>query len=198
MARTIESAEMAVRESSSPADYQWARSTLAWVHCRAGEPQKDLAYLVGAVQKFRKAKANLFLVNHGTMRGEGYLLNHQYDEANQVLKATLKSAEKIGTKYYAGQCYFLLGEVSLKTDPAQEKAPTAATCFEKAITIHREIKAENNLALAYAGLGRYHKRKGDVAAARDYLNQALEIFERLGTLLEPDKVREELVQLSEA
>jgi len=31
--------------------------------------------------------------------------------------------------------------------------------------------------------------------AREYLAKALEIFERLGTLIEPDKVRKELVEL---
>jgi len=51
------------------------------------------------------------------------------------------------------------------------------------------------LALAYAGYGRYHKQKGQIAQAREYLMKALEIFERLGTLIEPDKVREELAKL---
>ena len=31
--------------------------------------------------------------------------------------------------------------------------------------------------------------------ARKYLNQALETFERLGTLIEPDKLRKELAEL---
>jgi hypothetical protein len=90
-----------------------------------------------------------------------------------------------------------LGHLSLRSDPAQKKAPSADTSFENAIPICREIKAEYLLALAYTGLGRYHKLTGDTAAARDYLNRALGIFERLGTLLEPDKVRKELVELSE-
>jgi len=40
MARAIETAELAVRKASSPMRYQWARSTLAWVYCRTGEPKK--------------------------------------------------------------------------------------------------------------------------------------------------------------
>jgi len=44
-------------------------------------------------------------------------------------------------------------------------------------------------------MGRYHKHQGDTAQAREYLTKALEIFERLGTLIEPDKVREELAEL---
>ena len=60
----------------------------------------------------------------------------------------------------------------------------------------KEIKAENELALAYLGMDRYHKQQGSVEEAREYLTKALEIFERLGTLIEPDKVREELVDLA--
>ena len=68
----------------------------------------------------------------------------------------------------------------------------AAPHFEKSITVLREIKAENELALAYSGFGRLHKQQGNIEQAREYLEKALEIFERLGTLIEPDKVRKEL------
>jgi len=44
-------------------------------------------------------------------------------------------------------------------------------------------------------MGRYHKLQGEYAEARRYLTQALEIFERLGTLMEPEKVRKELAEL---
>jgi hypothetical protein len=41
-----------------------------------------------------------------------------------------------------------------------------------------------------------HKQQRKIAEARDYLTRALEIFERLGTLTEPDKVRAELAGLA--
>jgi tetratricopeptide (TPR) repeat protein len=62
----------------------------------------------------------------------------------------------------------------------------------------QEIKAENELALAYAGYGRLHKQQGQFLQAREYLTKAREVFERLGTLNEPDRVREILVELPEA
>ena len=69
--------------------------------------------------------------------------------------------------------------------------------FHKAISTFQEIKAENDLALAYSGMGCYHKRQGNMEGVREYLTKALEIFERLGTLIEPDKVRKELAELPE-
>ena len=52
------------------------------------------------------------------------------------------------------------------------------------------------LALAYTSAGDLlHQQQGNVSQARDYLTRALEIFNRLGTLLEPDKVRQALAKL---
>ena len=78
----------------------------------------------------------------------------------------------------------------MKTNPA--KSPGH---FEKSIVVLREIKAENELGMAYSGCGRYHKQQGNIGQAREYLEEALEIFERLGTLIEPDRVRKELADL---
>jgi len=44
-------------------------------------------------------------------------------------------------------------------------------------------------------MGRFHKQQGNVEQAREYLTKALEIFERLGTLIEPDKVKKALAEL---
>ena len=47
----------------------------------------------------------------------------------------------------------------------------------------------------YAGYGRFHRQQERIAEARDYLTRALEIFERLGVLGEPNTVRRELAEL---
>jgi tetratricopeptide (TPR) repeat protein len=125
--------------------------------------------------------------------GEGYWLAGEEEKARQTLEEGLEMAERCGARYYAGFAQRLLSEIALKTNPAQ-----AAPRFEKSIAVLREIKAENELALAYKGYGRLHKRQGKTAQAREYLTKALEIFERLGTLIEPETTRKELAALSEA
>ena len=80
-------------------------------------------------------------------------------------------AEQCGVRYYAGFAHRLLGESILKTNPTQ-----AASHFEKSIAIFQKIKAENQLAMAYAGFGRLHKQQGETVRAREYLTKALEIF----------------------
>jgi len=122
--------------------------------------------------------------------GEAYWLTGKYEDAELNLAEGLKLAEEFGMKCLVGLAHRLLGEVALNTDRAE-----ATPHFEKSIKILQQIKAQNELALAYAGYGRCHKQKGNTAQAREYLTKALEIFERLGTLIEPDKVRQELAEL---
>jgi tetratricopeptide (TPR) repeat protein len=125
--------------------------------------------------------------------GEGYWLAGKDDKARQTLEEGLEMAERYGVRYEIGFAHRLLGEISLKNNPAQ-----AAPHFEKSIAIFQEIKAENESAVAYAGYGRLHKKQGEIARAREYLTKALEIFERLATPIEPNKVREVLAELPEA
>jgi tetratricopeptide (TPR) repeat protein len=124
--------------------------------------------------------------------GEGYQLAGEYDDATRTLTALVERVEPRGMRFLCGSAHRLLGEVALQTNPTE-----AAPHFEHSITILREIKAENEVALAYAGYGRLHTQRGAIAQARDYFTQALAIFERLGTLGEPDKVRRALATLPE-
>jgi tetratricopeptide (TPR) repeat protein len=129
--------------------------------------------------------------------GEAYWLIGEYDKAAQTLEGCLKLAERCDMKFFKGSAHRLLGEMALTTNPSQLEEPVAASHFEKSLAVLREIQAENELALAYAAYGRLHKQQGDFTQARTYLAQALEIFERLGTLVEPEKVERELAGLAE-
>ena len=83
-----------------------------------------------------------------------------------------------------------MGNAALETTPSD-----ATAHFEKAIAIFKEIKAPNDLPLAYSGMDRLHKSRDEYAEERQYLTQAVEIFERLRRLVEPDKATMELVEL---
>jgi len=189
LARALEYGELALRKAPTPADIAFAQRGLGWALCRAGEANRGIELLTGVLPIFRAG----FMASEIPLTcylGEAYFLADEQDKAGQTLEKGLEIAERCGARYYAGFAQRLLGELALKANPAQ-----AAAHFEKSISIFREIKAENELAHAYAGYGRYHRQKGGIAQAREYLTKGLNIFERLGTLIEPDKVREALAQL---
>ena len=57
----------------------------------------------------------------------------------------------------------------MATSPAGVMGSSAEPHFERSIAIFQRIKAENDLALACAGYGRFYKQQGRFAEARDYL-----------------------------
>ncbi|MHA1939076.1 MAG: ATP-binding protein, partial [Candidatus Thorarchaeota archaeon] len=194
LSQAVKYGELAVEKAPTPADKIWAQCFLAWARCRAGEPHRgveDLAIAIPIMKAggFRIGECFTFCL------GEGYWLAGEYDKATKTLQEASELYESCGMKWYLGVAQRILGQFALETNPAQVEEPLAASHFEKSIALAQEIKAENELALAYAGYGRLHRQQGDIARAREYLTKALEIFERLGTLIEPDKVRKELAEL---
>jgi tetratricopeptide (TPR) repeat protein len=186
--------ELAVEKAPTPGDKARSKRSLGWALCRAGEPNRGIELLTtGILPIFRAGDFMAFETPLRCYLGEGYWLAGEEEKARQMLEEGLEMAERCGTSYYAGFAQRLLGEIALKTNPTQ-----ATLHFEKSIAVFREIRAENELALAYAGYGRLHKQQGQIAQAREYLTKALEIFERLKTLIEPEKVREILAELPEA
>jgi tetratricopeptide (TPR) repeat protein len=85
----------------------------------------------------------------------------------------------------------LLAEIDLSRDPVDHEG-RATERFARSIAMLEQIGAENELGLALAGYGRLAKNRGDHASAIDRLAQALEILDRLETLDEPDRIRQDL------
>jgi len=189
LSRGIEYGELAVQKAQTPYNKAFGQRGLAWAWCRAGETSRGIELLTALLPIFR-GRFMPSEIPHTCYLGEGHWLAGKHDKARQTLEKALAIADRCGARYYSAFAQRILGEIALKIKSSQ-----GAPHFEKSIVVLRELKAENELALAFAGYGRYHKKKGQIAQAREYLTKALEIFERLGTLIEPDKVREELAEL---
>ena len=190
--RALELAEMALQKAPTFADKAWAQRGLGWVLCRSGDTNRGIELLTAALQTFNARRWMPGVIPTTCILGGAYWLAGNNEKARQTLGEALEIAERCGARYYAGFAQRLMGEISIQTNPDQ-----AMAYFEKSIAVLQEIKAENELALAYAGYGRFYKVQGQSATAREYLMKALDIFERLGTLIEPDRVREELAELFE-
>jgi tetratricopeptide (TPR) repeat protein len=182
--------ELAVQKAPTPGDKVYAQAYLAIVWCQMGELRRGVETLDQMVSMHRAVGFAWNELVFALYLGEGYRRAGEYAKATQTLRELLDGAERCGMPFLVGCAHRLLGEVALHTDLVQ-----AAPHFEQSIATLRAIRAENELALAYAGYGRWHAQQGDSAQAREYLTNALEIFERLGTLIEPEKVRQELAAL---
>jgi class 3 adenylate cyclase/tetratricopeptide (TPR) repeat protein len=193
LGRAVEYGNLTFEMAPTPSDRVLSQGALGWALCRAGELNKGIDLLKRVMQMYQVARFVPSEIMVRTYLGEGYWLAKEFEKSRQMLEELLNIAEPLKMRYYIGWAHRLLGEIALKTNSAQ-----AISQFEKSIAIFHEIKAENELALAFIGYGRLHKEKGQIAKSREYLTKALDIFERLGTLLEPDKVRGILAELPAA
>jgi tetratricopeptide (TPR) repeat protein len=196
LTQALEYAELGVQKAPTPGDKMWAQATLACALCRAGNPNRCVEFLTEIIPVFRAGRFVSMELFYTLFLGEGYWLVGEYDKARHTLEECLDIVERCGMKFFIGSAHRLLGEMALTTSPTALEVPVAASHFEKSIAVLREIKAENELGLVYADYGRLHQQQGNFTQARAYLTQALEIFERLGTLGEPEKVRQTLAAVS--
>jgi len=190
--RAFEYGELADQIAPTPFDKAQAQWGLALAWSRAGEPGKTIEFLEPFLQVHRAVHHAYGELGGMSALAQAYCLAGKYDQARQTAEDLLAFAGRCGAKLDLGIAQHRLGQVALETNPAQ-----AAPHFEQAISIYQEIKSEPYLAWTYADYGRLHKLQGRVAEARQYLTQALEIFERLGMMIDPDKARAELAELPE-
>jgi tetratricopeptide (TPR) repeat protein len=192
ISQALKYGEMAVTKAPTPADKALSQEMLARAWSLAGEPEKGIGALEEVLSIYRAGRFEVGIPNVLRYIALSYLLLSDYDGALKASQAYLEIAAPKNLPFHAGCAHRLLGETYLI-----KNSTLAEQQFEQSIPILQDLRAENELALAYAGLGRFHKQQGNNEQAREYLTNALEIFERLGTLLEPDKVRKELGKLSE-
>ena len=195
--QALDFAESAVQKAPTIGDRVFSQCGLSWALCRSGEALKAIELGTELISMFQAVRFVPGEIWETVIVAEGLLLAGEHEKATETIKKALELARRCEMKFFIGWACRLQGEIALKTNPAQAGEPLAAPHFEQSIAMFREIKAENELALAYADYGRLYKQQGEIMQARKYLKQALEIFERLGTQIEPDKVRAKLAELRE-
>jgi tetratricopeptide (TPR) repeat protein len=194
-AKAIEHTEIAVEKAPTLADKVWAQTHLGFAWCRGDRAREAADVLAKLLPLYEATRFVLGQVFTGTYLGEAYWRAGQPEEGEQALEKALELANSAGMRFYIGSIRRLLGEVAVTRNPAQASDPFAAPHFEASIPVLRDIHAENELALAYAGYGRLHKGYGRMAEAAGCFTDALKLFDRLGNAGEADRVRTELAEV---
>ena len=190
LTRAVGYGETAVQVAPTPGDRAWSGMMLALAYCRNQMTHQGIKVLTEILPHIRD-RGVLPEIWSITSLGEGYWLIGDSEKAKSMLELSCEFSARFGLWYYHGWAHRLLGEIAQKTDWTE-----AEHHFEKSTSVLLNINAENELALSYAAYGKFQKQKGNRGESLRYLNEALEIFERLGTPNEPERVRKELLSLS--
>jgi tetratricopeptide (TPR) repeat protein len=182
--------DLAIRTAPTPADRVWSQSYLAGVWCRSGRAEEAVEALAALVPLYEATQFPFGILFNGVYLGEAYWAAGRPSEATSTLEGVVELAERTGMRYYLGSALRLLGEVTADADTSESGLARAADHFERSIQTLTAIRAEHELARAYVGYGRLHRRLGAETEGRRYLTEALELFTRLGDIIDPGLVRE--------
>jgi tetratricopeptide (TPR) repeat protein len=197
-ANAVEHAQTALQRAQTVADEVWAKVQLGGAYLISGRVDEAIELLTQSAQNICETHFAASQMEAGLLLSAACLAAGHLDDARRAVDDSLNISVRTGMKIGVGASHHLLGEIAVQTNSEQKAEPFAAPHFERAIAILAETKAENALAHAYAGYGRFHRSLGRMVDARDCLSRALAIFERLGGLAEPDRLRSELAQMAPA
>jgi len=161
---------------------------LASALCRTGAAEQGLPILEQIAPMVRASRHELAWIFVAWRLADAYLAAGDLARARETFGDILESAARDKVPFFLGGSGRGLAEIAL----AEGDAEAARRRLEPAIEALRASGSENELALALAAFGRTQRMVGDEGEARRHLEEALAIFDRLGTLEAPDRLRDEL------
>jgi class 3 adenylate cyclase/tetratricopeptide (TPR) repeat protein len=151
---------------------------------KSGDVTTGIADLREAVATFERFKLRytrsvvaLWLAEAQLRCGEGHA-------ARALIEDVLTTSREVGYRHLEAMALRLRGEALVTTEPA-----TARDHLEAALRILEEIDARNDVAKTLVARALLHRTVGEESRARDLLQHALVLFEELGTVDEPRRVR---------
>jgi len=176
--------------SPTPYDAAAVRGIRAHGLIKEGRLRDGISELKDVLEWY--ARSNLRFTRYQFMLwlGEAYLAMGELERARSAAEEVRVASAETGYRHLEALAHRLLGDALLATDTA-----AAADHIGHAVETLRESGARNHLARALVSAAALRRGLGDVAAARAALEESLAIFEEVGTLDEPGRVRRALALL---
>jgi class 3 adenylate cyclase/tetratricopeptide (TPR) repeat protein len=178
--------EEALVLSPAPFDAAVTTAVKGYGLVRAGQTAAGVAALTEALAWLDRLHLGHFRLLFAPYLAEGYLREGERARARELIEETLDGSRGVSPRFEA-LSQRLFGELLIAEDLA-----AAAGHLDAAARTFEELGARNEFARALATRGELLRASGDVLGARATMTRALAIFEELGTLDEPSRVREAL------
>jgi len=181
--------EQALALSPNPFDAAMIKALRGRGLVMMGQIAAGVADLEEAVAWFDRSQLRFTRSLFALRLAEAYLRQGSPRRARAVLEEVLATTRKLGYRHLEGVAERLFAESLATEDPT-----ATAAHVELAIGILEKVGAENELAKALVIQGELVRRY-DLPKAREHLERALALFEALGTVDEPSRVRGILASL---
>jgi class 3 adenylate cyclase/tetratricopeptide (TPR) repeat protein len=188
-AHGIECCERALALSPGPYDTAMARASMGYGLVKVGRIDEGIATLQSAVDWFRTSKLTFTGAWYAIWLADSHLRRGDAPAARQLAEETLAKSRDAGYRYFEGLAERLLGTALVGHD-----ATAAAEHLQAALDILAPAGVRNDVAKILVAQAELRRIAGDHACARALLEKALAMFEALGTLDEPSRVRDLLAR----
>jgi class 3 adenylate cyclase/tetratricopeptide (TPR) repeat protein len=184
--------EVAVREAPTTYFQGFPQALQARMLCEAGDTGgvglATLQYVESLLERSGHSSAWAYTCN---MLGEGLLAAGDNAKAKAAFDRVDQSAEAAELVFLRLQARRALGEIASREGDWGK----AKHYLELALDAARRSRSQNELGLTLAAYGRLLWKLGERATARQHLREAADLLEALGTMIEPDRIRQELQSL---
>lgn len=167
-----------------PYDVAMTKAVRGYGAIKAGRFDAGIAEMSEAVAWFESSHLHYTHQRFALWLAEGHLRGGDRASARPLIENALDTSRTTGYLHFEALACWLMG------DYLAAEAPVAAQDYiETAMRILQRIDARNDLAKAMITRAMLRQAAGDLRTARQLLDQADTIFQTLGTLDEPARVK---------
>jgi tetratricopeptide (TPR) repeat protein len=182
--RAVQYAQLALREAPTVYFEKPPQLFLASYLCSTGQLGQGLPVLEAIVPVLEASEHRVMWMFSASVLADAYGSSGRVDDARELAERVLNWAERGGAGYVTTRAHRVLGTL----EAAAGRPAAALAHLDRAIEVAGRTGSENELALALGERGRLLRG----VEGRSDLERALAIFDRLGTHVEPERIRAEL------
>lgn len=182
--RGLQYCDSALAIKSIPFDVATAKALRGYGLVKSGRIEAGIAELQDGAAWFRTSRLSHMRLLTTLRLAESHLLRGDHASARPLAEDVLGATQLGGYVHFEGIARRLLGESLIAESQAAANAH-----IEAALRIFDRVGAQNDLAKALVTMAKLRQVQGKDQIARQLLEQAYAIFQKLGTRDEPARVK---------
>jgi tetratricopeptide (TPR) repeat protein len=166
-------------------------ASLGHVYAWSGRTEEGVSCLQQALTAYESAGFGYYHSLSVAQLGEAYLLADRVEDARACADRAVMLARTRGERGYEAYALRLVGEIAARCDaPNFEQAEGN---YRQAMALAEELGMRPLVGHCHLGLGKLHRRTGDLVGAREHLTAAATMYREMGMGFWLEKAEAELL-----
>jgi tetratricopeptide (TPR) repeat protein len=165
-------------------------ATLGCAYALAGRTEESVTLIAGAVNEFRAGRGHSAPATILFSAGRVFLLVGRIDEATNYAQETVALTRRRGARGIEAHALALTADIAAASD-----AENAEGYYREALALAEPRGMRPLVAHCHFGLGKLHRRNGDLEQAQEHLTTAIKMYREMGMTYWPEQAEAEMRQL---